>query len=341
LRAGYWSKELDKEINSNTTVITAQPDAVGDGVHIVPKEGTSLLSNLIKDDGVVWKQNIISYLDKTSIYPPDIVIITGGPFMHFSLTSWFKKRYKSSKVILDYRDPFAINPGFDNAWIKVRIKTYFEKRFNQEADALITVNDYCGKLVVGFDNKINAIIQNGYDETVNADLKPVQLSNPSFSYTGKFYFDPEPILEAMNEEKLNFNHAGPEALENEVSSDYINSLGFVDYSSAVQLIAENDVGIIQTYGEDFQSTTKIFDYIRCNRAILVVSNRFIERGSIHEELKGYPNVFWAENSKESIIEAIRRIRQSNFIHPDPKFHEKYSREFQMKKLIGLIGEIKK
>lgn len=337
MRANYWHKELSGAFNCNTTVITAETGATGDNIHVVPKVGTSFINRFIKDDGLVWRKNIQMYLYKNDIPQPDLVIITGGPFMHFSLAKWFKNIYES-KVILDYRDPFAINPGFENSNLKVRIKLFFEKRFNKHAHALVTVNDYCGKLVCRFDEKPNAIVQNGYDETVQPELKSVELKNPSFSYTGKFYFDPAPIIDAMEEMKLHFHSAGPDAVS---SSEFIHPNGFVEYSEAVQLIADHDVAIIQTYGEDFQSTTKIFDYIRCKRAILIVSNNHIERGSIHEELKGYPNVFWAENTKESIVDAIGRIQQTMYSEPDNDFHLKYSRKYQMQKLVALIQKLLK
>ncbi|NRA12041.1 MAG: hypothetical protein HRT57_08830 [Crocinitomicaceae bacterium] len=335
LRANYWYKELSNEFNCNTTVITAERTASGDNVHVVPKIGSSFINRFIKDDGVVWKKNIQLYLYKNDIPQPDLVIITGGPFMHFSLAKWFKNIYKS-KVILDYRDPFAINPGFENSKLKVKIKLFFENRFNKSADALVTVNYFCGKLVCRFDEKPNAIVQNGYDETVEPELKKVELENPTFSYTGKFYFAPEPIVEAMTEMKLHFHCAGPDEV---APNEFNHPNGFIEYAQAVQLIANHDVAIIQTYGKDFQSTTKIFDYIRCKRAILIVSNNYIERGSIHEELKGYPNVFWAKNTKESIIESIAQIQTSTYTEPDQDFHLKYSRKFQMKKLVTLIQKI--
>ena len=121
--------------------------------------------------------------------------------------------------------------------------------------------------------------------------------------------------------------------------DSINDHGFVTYKEAVQIIASNDVGIIQTYGEDFQSTTKIFDYIRCKRAILIISNNHLNRGSIHEELLNYPNVFWSKNDKESILKEIKKIQESNFTEPPADCHLKYSRSFQMDKLIDLIKRL--
>ena len=338
MRASYWHRNLPNALNCKVTTITAQEDAAGDNVIVVPKFGTSFLSNFIKDDGVVWKNNLKEYLGNTTAINPDMVIISGGPFMQFGLTKWLKAKF-NTKVILDYRDPFANNPGFDNSGFKSAIKKYFEKKFNKHADGMVTVNTHCADLIENYSNKANAIVQNGYDETVQPILRPISLEHPSFSYTGKFYFNPDPFLEAICEEDLKLNLAGPDVVSNE--SPLIHHHGFLEYKDAVQLVADNDIGIIQTYGEDFQSTTKIFDYVRCERAILVVSNKHIGRGSINEELKDYPNVFWAKNDKKSIIEAIRKIRSTNYEKPTQGFHLKYSRANQMQKLAALIMDLAK
>lgn len=338
LRAGYWFNNLPSLMKANVQVITAEHNATNENVFVVPKEGSSLFEKLIKDEGLIWKKNIQEFLVEEKINKPDVVIITGSPFMHFSLANLFKKKY-SAKVILDYRDPFAQNPGFNNGGLKVALKKWFERKFNRQSDALVTVNSYCAQLIEKFDSKPNTIVQNGYDETFVPDLKQVNLTSPSFSYTGKYYFDPTPFVQAVEEQKCILQIAGPSSLEKKFDDQYIKENGFVTYNEAVQLIADSDVGIIQTYGEDFQSTTKIFDYIRCKRAILIVSNKYIERGSIHEELKGYPNVFWSKNDSKSIGAAIETIKSHTYVEPDLQFAEKFSRKNQTLKLIELIEKI--
>jgi hypothetical protein len=327
-------------MNCDVTVITAQEEASGDRVHVVPKSGTSWKTKFIADDGVIWKKNIQSYLDKTEIATPSTVIITGGPFMHFSLTKWFKQKYGCT-VILDYRDPFATNPGFKNSWIKSKIKGYFEKRFNNAADALVTVNSYCAKIIDGFDKKPNAIVQNGFDEGVPCVPKPVILGeSATFSYAGKFYFDPVNLQAAAESCGSNITYIGPDEAAWKLPSEQVTSLGFVDYTNAIEVIGKADVGIIQTYGHEFQSTTKIFDYLRCERAILIVSDDKIEEGSIHDELKGYPNVFWAKNEKQSIVDAMMKIKSTSYTKPPDGFADSYSRGAQLVKMVKLIKEIR-
>lgn len=326
-------------MNAKISVITANEEASGQNIHVVPKSSNVRRFRLIKDDGVAWKKDVTNFCNKCDLENPDVIIISGSPFMHFGLSAYFQRKY-GAKVILDYRDPFAVNPGFNNSKLKLIAKKYFERKFNKHADALVTVNSFCGELIEGFNNKPNAIVQNGFDETVFPLVKDVSHQEPTFSYTGKFYFDPQPILEAMHQTGSDIYIAGPDKVSGkEAAYQEVNEVGFVTYPEAVQLVADHDVAIIQTYGEDFQSTTKIFDYVRCGRTILVVSNKYLNRGSIHQELQGYPNVFWCMNTTESIMEAINTIRSTDYIDPNPDFASKFSRHSQMLRLIELINSI--
>ena len=341
MRAAYWSRQFPEALHANVHVITGELDASGDNIHVVPKTGTSIWTKLIADVGIVWKKNIRDFLAKDPLETPDLVIITGGPFMHFGIVTFLKKKY-GCKVILDYRDPFAVNPGFNNSWIKIQLKKWVEGRFNRAADGLITVNDYCAKIIKGFDEKPHVIAQNGFDESVECVQKPVVFGeNLSFSYAGKIYFDPSPIQSAIAESKVEFNYIGPDESKLDLSVASTISHGFVDYKTALNLIGKSDVGVIQTLGLGFQSTTKIFDYARCQRAILVVSNGELYDGSIHDELMDYPNVFWAKNDTQSILTAIETIKEATYIQPDAAFADRYSRKYQMTKVVALIDQLLK
>jgi hypothetical protein len=336
LRASYWFRNLPSKLDCNLYVITANEKSSEENVHFVPTKEKTLFSRLIKDPGLLWKDNVKSFLKNQTNINPDIVIITGGPFMQFGITKWLKKRY-NCKVILDYRDPFATNPGFNNDKVSVIVKKYFERSFNKQADVLITVNSYCAKIIELFDKKKNAIIQNGYDENVDVEIKNPKLSAElNLVYTGKFYFAPDFLVRAVEEKGCVLNYYGADGERIDVSCKSAIDHGLVSYQESLKAIAKSDVGIIQTYGEDFQSTTKLFDYIRCKKPILIISDKFMNRGSIHEELKGYPNVFWAKNSQSDIKSALLEISNHEYKEPEDAFVNKYSRGRQMEKLVGLI-----
>lgn len=341
MRAAYWSRQFPEALNATVHVITGELEASGENIHVVPKTGNSIWTKLIADVGIIWKKNIQEYLANDPLQAPDLVIITGGPFMHFGLTSFLQKKY-GCKVILDYRDPFAVNPGFNNSWLKVHLKKWVEGRFNHAADGLITVNDYCAKIIKGFDEKPSVIAQNGFDESVECTPNTVVFGEKlSFSYAGKIYFDATPIQAAIAEANVEFNYIGPDEDQLNLKLASTISHGFVDYKTALTLIGKSEVGVIQTLGLGFQSTTKIFDYARCQRAILVVSNGELHKGSIQDELKDYPNVFWSKNDKESILIAIESIKTSTYTAPDSGFEDKYSRKHQLTKVVALIDQLLK
>jgi len=336
LRASYWYKNLPLKLDCHLSVITANEESSDTNVHFVPTKKKTVFSKLIRDPGLLWKDNVKTFLKNQEDLNPDVVIITGGPFMQFGLTRWLKTKYNCN-VILDYRDPFAVNPGFKNNPIQVLVKKYFERRFNRNADALITVNKYCANIIELFEMKSNAIIQNGYDETVTIDFNPPKLSHKiNFVYTGKFYFSPHNFIKAIEGSEHSFDYFGSDG--DQLSGENTTDNGFVSYEKALNAISMSDVGVIQTYGEDFQSTTKLFDYIRCERPILIISGNHIERGSIYDELQNYPNVYWCKDDVQSIKGQIDNIQKHQYVKPDKEFSEKYSRGKQLEKLVRLIQD---
>jgi hypothetical protein len=65
----------------------------------------------------------------------------------------------------------------------------------------------------------------------------------------------------------------------------------------------------------------------------------MKAGSIRDELKTYPNVFWAMNTTEDIHRSMEEIKQSTYVRPQEGFSNKYSRQNQMQHLVDLIQEI--
>lgn len=338
LRTSYWFNNLSKVMDCNIEVLTSNTESQGKGVHIIPKTGSFSKFSLVKDEGLLWKNNVSDYLRLNKINKPDVVIITGSPFMHFSLIKTLKQKY-NCKVILDYRDPFSNNPAFNNSWFKILIKKLVERRLNKDADAIITVNEYCGDLIQLFDKKKNAIIENGYDDNIQPKLKEINLDNPIFSYPGKFYLDPAPLIQVLSKYNYKLHYAGSDEFKLDLSNSTITSFGFVDYAKSVEIIANSDIGVIMINASKFQSTTKIYDYIRCKKIILIIASHELGEGSIADILKGYPNVYWTKNDAESIEKCIFEIQKNKYNLPESILVEKFSRNYQMRKLADLIKQL--
>ena len=141
LRASYWYENLSSLMDCNVSVVTANAESKGEAVHVVPLSSMPPKLALNKDVGKQWSNDLKLFFEASNIKNPDVVIITGSPFTHFGIGEYLKNKFHS-KIILDYRDPFAVNPGFKNTPFKIWVKKLAERRYNRIADGLVTVNKY-------------------------------------------------------------------------------------------------------------------------------------------------------------------------------------------------------
>lgn len=338
LRASYWYDEIPRHIDAKVTVITAEQDAAGPSVFVVENKGHEKGNFLIMDPGVTWRKKIMRFISSEGVHiKADLVIMTGGPFMHFSISGWLKEKM-GARVILDYRDPFATNPVFGNSWIKRKVKLYYEKKFNRQCDAITTVNRQCAALISCFDMKVNAIIENGYDERVKVEhLREVRASE-SYIYAGKLYLDPDPLLEALSEKGKQFIYLGSHSGQLNKDLHGLTDLGFMRYEEAIGYMSRADVGVIHITNANL-STTKVFDYMRCGLRILVITADHFDDCAVLDILDDYPNVYIAQNNRASIEQALSAMEQASYRLPDKKIVEKYSRSNQLKIMIELIDKL--
>lgn len=343
-RPSYWFDRLEK-LGIDTTVLTAtkQIEENNKVIYLPPSETHKNI--FIKDDGINWKPALISFLNDSSNF--DIILLTGGPFMHFGVSSFLKKKYKHLKVVLDFRDPFAINPRFKNNFFKVLVKRYFERKFIKNSDFVITVNKYCLQLL-GLKNRPNtAIINNGFDErildVIKSDLTlESSIAKVKIAYAGSFAKDRNPIkfIEALKpfEDQINFHYIGPNLNQFTSENSYIIDHGFKTYNDTISLLKACDYGIIFTSGSPFESTTKVFDYIACKLRILIISPDGIPNGSLHDITKDYPNVVWLANDVKVINDYLKSMRRENTELETFNFN-KFSRAEGFNRLLDVFDSI--
>jgi len=355
-RPYYWAKNIKNFDNSyECDVITATPDPVKEKTYniyyIKDSKHYSFFSLFIKDPGLSWKKDLLNYFKSKNIPHYDIIIITGGPFLHFGIGSFLKKKY-GCKIILDFRDPFANNPKFKDNIIKKIIKRILEYSFIKDSDIVITVNKECAKLITCKDLKKIKIIENGYDESIVEKIllkRPKKKSSSSITkiiYAGKLYNDvnPEPFFNVITEKSfINnfiFYYIGPNdsLLQRWNKSKNIYLFEQMDYKKVLEFIVKCDVGLILTGGKPFESTTKIFDYIGLGKKILIITEGKIKTGSLNYITKNLKNVVWAQNSYFKIKEALNKIQNMN-ITKKPSNIDLYSRRNGLKKLLHIINNL--
>ena len=336
-RTSYWANNIaaygiDAHVLTATEQIKDNPKVT----YLKPSQSGGLLSKLIKDQGLSWKNDLKAYFSRQSDFDYDVVLFSGGPFMHFGVGAFLKKKI-NCKVVLDYRDPFGYNPRHGDKFLKKTIKGYFEKRFNKMADAITTVNDICAAQMV-HKSKVT-VIPNGFDDALlkHDETKQIEVVQGQILNGGKLYsdFNMQPLLDiVIANEALSFRQVGMEY----ANLDGLNNLritteGFIAYTELLERINASEICTVLTGGKPFETPTKTYDYIALNKKILVITEGEIETGGIQDILRDYPNAEWATNSEDSIRNAIHKLqsRETKMIDTHP-----FSRAAGLEDLVKLF-----
>lgn len=356
-RVKYWLNNLFDQSDGAITcdlLVASEAEDVSDTVAkiiVVPDSKKSgLLSPFIKDEGLSWKYDIREALENRNDLAYDVVIMSGSPFMHFALSPYLKKKF-GAKVILDFRDPFAENPRFDSSKIKIAIKRYYEETFINAVDHVVTVNNTCLGLLSTYSKNTNAkfsIIPNGYDDQALDSLIFEKAESVSgqlrFCYPGKFYNDCKPnlLLSAIcNKDKgsFQFEYAGQDymTLDEFKTESNFKIHGPQPYSEVLQMVNRANIGLIFTGGKPFESTTKIYDYIALEKAIVIITEGEEMTGELHEITKNYPKVFWCKNTVSDINSLLQELSKEDLSFNNSS-KEAYSRKAGLEKLIKLINK---
>lgn len=335
IRARYWFDHLPElssgKYQSHFVSGTCSENLNDRMVFIKP------MFDLKMDQGIGWVLPLWLFLTRNS-QKYDVFIFSCGPFLQLLLVPWIKL-VLGKKVIIDYRDPFAINPVFNDSSIKKLLKKFFEIFFNLKADCIITVNKFCERLLQRPPGIRTEIIDNGYDETQN--LIPVNRidKNLTFVLAGGFSSGRDVTNFGNALAKLpgntNFLHLSDRKLN--LSSPSYRFLGRKDYSTTLGIIESSDIGVIFTSGHPYESTTKIFDYIRLNKKVVIVADEVSEPGSLHEITSGFSNIVWVENTESSILQGLHHLISM----PELKFTniKNFSREHGLLKLINILDTL--
>ncbi len=354
LRPTYWAEHMN-EIDDSIVldVLTAQKDVddrslpCGGTVKTADDSNKSFFSRFIKfDAGINWRISLKEYFQNSNL-SYDVVILTGGPFLHFSIIKLLRKKM-GCKIVLDFRDPFANSPNMKMSIYKKWMKKWLEKKYINNADEVITVNSICVELL-NKGKKTVHVIDNGYDDDILKKVTGSKVSDRKKTdlhklvYPGKFYRGAPPdnffsILTSLDiQGKFIFEYIGKDHhLVPESQNIKINKQ--MPYEKALERVLLADTGIIFTGGKPFESTTKVFDYIGLEKNILIITNGVVRTGVLNDITENYPNVFWTVNNRDMILETLLKIKETPALVRYVE-KEKYSRREGLKKLIKLLKNL--
>lgn len=309
LRPAYWARHFKDQHNVDIEVISAYRNEEKQEYtfHHVPLKSKSSFSAIIKDEGLRWRHDVIRYLNRNPITDLNFVIITGGPFFHFSLSKYFKNQ--GVKVYLDFRDPFSYNPRLKEKRLKKWIKQRFEYSATKHANALIAVNAECHNYIAPKNQSIKRwIIPNGFNDEIDSNKKEV---SQGLFYAGKFYWEPISFFDVLQNLGLTFKHAGEKIDSNHeyIRQNKYEYFGYLNQADLYDKIAESDIGVVFTMDIPFESTTKIYDYIALNKKILIITKGKPGEGALKRELDKYPYHKWVSNNKADITNAIIELQK--------------------------------
>lgn len=288
-----------------------------------------------------WRYAIEEYFDTTDDQF-DVVIVSGNPFSCFEFGAYARRRWHA-RVILDYRDPFANNPRFHYTEEARDHAKYAERGLNYQADVISVVNDYCGDLVEGGFGADIVTIPNGFDERIATTVDPARLPDDKINivHAGSFYHygSPEHIVAGLDPERHVFHHVGDSGGVDPALLDApaVVTHGRVPYEEALALVGGADLGVVFLSEQNFETTTKLFDYLAMGVDILLCTNGEVGTGALAGILDGQSNVYWCRNEPEDVARFLDEYRPQD--RQDRRSIEKFSRRHGTELLAAKIAEL--
>ncbi len=368
-RVNYWCEELERlskgrlETHLATAINWSSSEV---NVHYVPDHH---IASLLDADGTYpnwahafvttetryaksfntlsyyWRYALERYFDTLDMNF-DVVIISGNPFAVFDFAVYAKRRWRA-RVILDYRDPFANNPRIKYRPEAREHARYVEKGYNLQADLALVVNTSCQMMLEAKEDIPSVIIPNGFDERIVDDI-PVSHRNDDvikFVHAGQFYaYDSlENLLAALTPGKHSFHHVGeiagiPQSVRN---YDTLVAHGRKSYTDTLRIISECDCGIVFLSEYNFETGTKIFDYLAMGIDILLCTAGETRQGVLWEMLASREGVYWCRNTKSEIMEFISTYRPTRKQKDLRVSAQKFSRRNSTKLLLQQIQRLKR
>lgn len=283
---------------------------------------------------------------------PSVLFITGGPFYALPIARYIYNKY-NIPYIVDLRDPWSFQKTKKTLKTTlIKIKNILKEFYTfSKASYILTVNETMTneyrRIYPIFKNKI-ITITNGYDEDDFKLIEPKKYKNFTVVYAGKFgvsagFRDPSVLFEAMQKLKneklvIDFVHVGnKEQVVIDLAKKYnvyrnCHFVGFKDYKESLEYCKGADIQILITGFESSEMTTKIFDYMGCNKPIVAVSTKHNELYKICKN----NNIFVIEhNEVDKLIDFIKNHSQGEI-----NYNNYFTREKLTDDLIKLIKKVR-
>jgi len=285
---------------------------------------------------------------------------TGGPFYHWILAPYLKRRF-GLKYILDFRDPWRLNPYRRPkslfSYLARILETIFEPLAIKEATYVINVTEEATELYKNFYPAYREkfiTIPNGFDPEDLQNIEPLSFSSFDIVYVGKFsnFRNPIPFLKAFKKllvdkklepKDVRFVWIGKKEknvikyIKKLELTDFVVMTGFKPYKEVLRYVKGAQLCLLITGNHPYEPTTKIFDYMGLKKRILGITS---VEGFVFKVLRKYPEGVICSNREGQIYEALSESWESKPINnfKEPTYINKFDRSLLSLELNRVLEE---
>lgn len=291
----------------------------------------------------------------------DILLTTAPPHSLF-IMAWFIKRKTGVKLVLDYRDPWALSRWDKGSVVKSGLENILEKRIIKAADAALFVTDKMYKAYARHYAQFNPakfhVFYNGYDSDDFKDQRtdPDKRETIRVVHLGSLYKkrNPEKLFMAVKnlyekgvfkKQDIRFEFIGFVATELAFLYDLIRENGldpFIEFKDNIAfnesirtMYAADALLIVQPF-TDLQVPAKLLEYMYTRKPILALAEPDSATDMVIRE--GRLGFTAASQDVAEIEKAIINLLE-HLKNPQFTPNETYIESFNMKNYIGKLEKI--
>lgn len=358
-RPNYWFEEMEKLAGGTVTVDVAVavswPDAP-DRVHVVPDLGSATISE--KGPLEPWAQNVAelsranghSFTQQAAFWAYaleeyfddrrddfDVVVITGNPFPPFEFARYAKRRWYAATV-LDYRDPFSMNPRAAMSDAAHTVARYVEVGWNHMADIVTTVNERCAEWVQADPQTRIEVIRNGFDERDGLPelVAEREAGRIRFAHAGRFYgiSPPDEFIRALSTHGAELHQLGSQL---DYDGPTVRNRGSVPRGEVVPVLTGMDCGVTFSSELGFETPTKVFDYLAAGLDILILYRGNPAESALAEMLDGVRGVHWVVDDEATIGSFLSEYTPTRHLGRERRL--RFSRSASTTTMLDLVREL--
>lgn len=362
-RPTYWFENIETLSGGTITVdiVTAAPWPDPPArVHIVPDMGPAALAPT-KRGTEPWAMAVTALADHQLFRPSrevagywnlsleryfeqrddhfDVVICTGNPFSHFEFAR-FAQRHWYARAVLDYRDPFALNPRTDLSHGARAAAAHAEDGWNMSADLITVVAPaWIDYLVPGGPDTRVEVIGNGYDERVEVpDIPAERAPGPHrFGHAGQFFpsTPPDTLLHGLSRSGAELHHMG--APITDTGGARTTQYGRLPRQQVLEVLVGLDCGVAWITRARTEIPTKVFDYIVAGLDVLILHRGEHEDSPLWGLLRDVDGVHWVEDDPEAVDRFLADYVPTR--HTEPDRSAPLSRRESTTRLLPLLQQV--